>query len=205
MRRMSAFVVAGGLVAAVGAAALGGCGGGGGSSAAPAPACDAACQDAIAFRALRDAIKFVYNIMLAGNPVGEQDAGSACPFGGGDVRVSGEAVSDASQGTTHIPFPPGLTYVFDHCGYLEQDSDPSRTFTITLTGTITESGEIAAQSTSTTALKFDSDSMSLTGAVSSPAIPYSANADGGACAITLTQNGNDLSGTLCGRPVGLAL
>jgi hypothetical protein len=176
------------------------CGSGGGAAKA-APACDGSCQDAVALLGLRDAIKLAYNLELSGQAVGAQDAGpTACPLGG-TASVSGHATSNGVQGTTMVD----LTYVFDQCGSSNVDTDPTHVFTITITGTVTEKGSIAVQPSTTTALVFDSASMTLSGTVYAPAIPYAAAADGGACALMLGQSGNDVSGTLCGRPAGVTL
>jgi hypothetical protein len=53
----------------------------------------------------------------------------------------------------------------------------------------------------TTALLMASDSLTLTGTVYDPPISYSADA----CALELSQSGDDLSGTICGRPAGVDL
>jgi len=176
----------------------------GSSGAAPAAAaaCDASCRDAAALLGLRDAIKEIYNIGLFGQPTGVEDAGvPRCPLGGSAI-VYGHATSNADQGSTSVD----LTYVFDHCGYSNVDTDPTQVFSLTLTGTITESGTIAVQPSTTTALVFQSASMTITGTVYSPPVSYDASGgDGGACAIMLGQNGNDLSGALCGRSAGVTL
>jgi len=179
----------------LGIASLVACGGSGGGSSAT-PACDMACQDGVALVALRDAIKTVYNVTLQGQPVGPQNASTKCPLGG-MASVSGTATSNADQGTTTV----SLTYVFTACAYSETDSDPTQTFDMTLGGTITETGTIAVQPSSTTALDFTSAAMTFEGTVYGPPIDYTAKG----CAVQLGQNGNDLSGTLCGRNAGTAL
>jgi hypothetical protein len=216
------------------AAASVGCSGGG-SAPAP-PACDGACQDAVALYALRETVKLVYNATLQGNPVGPQHVGpTACPGpGAGTVEITGYATSDAQLGLTELAGDggaPGLTYVFHHCTYGQIDSNPNQSFEVTLDGTLSETGVIAVQPTATTALSFQSDAFALSGTVYDPPIPYAlapepgasgggAPGDGGAdgsdagdgagvagtgCALSLTQNGNQLSGTICGRSAGVTL
>jgi hypothetical protein len=174
------------LVSAVAAA----CGGGGGGSA-PTPPCDMACKDGVAVRSLRDAIKVVYNILLQGQPTGtglDKTLPKGCPLGG-TASVSGDASSNADQGATNV----NLTYVFTACTFSETDTDPTQTFQMKLDGTVTESGVIAVQPSSTTALTFHSDAMTFSGTVYYPAISYAE----GPCAVQLGQDGNDISGTLC--------
>ena len=169
----------------------------GGAGAKPAsPPCDGPCQDATAIEALRDAIKLAYNLTLQGQPVGAQSASTPCPLGG-SAQIKGTATSNANQGSTSV----ALTYVFDACAFSQVDTDPKQNYAMTLTGTITENGTIAVQPSASTALEFASTSMTFDGSVYAPSIPYSAEA----CVVTLGQNGNDLSGTLCGRAVGETL
>jgi hypothetical protein len=192
MKRVASMVVIASLVA---------CAGGGAGSAPKPPPCDAACQDGVALLSLRDAIKLVYNLTLQSHPVGPQDAMLPTPPGcqlGGTASVSGTATSNADQGTTTV----NLTYVFAQCGYPQTDSDPTQTFHLTLNGTITEVGTIAVQPSTTTALEFTSASFSLDGTVyDGPPLPYVQNG----CALRLVQNGNNLTGTFCGRDAGTML
>jgi hypothetical protein len=171
------------------------CGGSGGGSSTT-PSCNAACQDGVALLSLRDAIKLVYNYTLQSKPVGPQDAGTVCPLGG-SASVSGTASSNANQGTTTV----NLTYVFTNCVYSQIDPDPTQTFNLTLDGTVTEVGTIAVQPSSTTALQFTSSAFSFDGSVYGPPIDYLQKG----CALQLAQNGNNLSGTLCGRDAGTTL
>jgi hypothetical protein len=167
-----------------------------GASPAPSPPCDQACQDGNALLALRETMKLAYNLMVQGMPVGPQDATAPCPMGG-SVHITGTvATSNAVQGTTQLT----LTYVIDHCAYQTADSEPKQVFNMTFTGTIQESGTISAQG-GTTALTLTSDSVTLSGTVYDPPIPY--EADG--CALQLGQNGNRLAGMFCGRSAGVTL
>jgi len=173
------------------------CGSSGGGSSTT-PACDAACRDGVALLGLRLLIKQVYNTQLQTKPVGPQDSGTTtCPFHIGSAMVSGTASSNADQGTTTV----NLTYVFTNCLYSQIDSDPTQTFNLTLDGTITEVGTIAVQPSSTTALEFTSSSFSLDGSVYGPPINYAQKG----CSVKLAQNGNNLSGILCGRDAGTTL
>jgi hypothetical protein len=172
------------------------CGGGNSSPPDAAAACGASCMDAAAIHALRNAIKLVYNTSLQSKPVGMQDQTTPCPLGG-SAHVFGQATSNAGQGTTSVE----LTYVLALCAYSETSSDPTQTFAMTLTGTVTESGIIAVQPSSTTSLQFHSDAMTFSGTVYSQPIDYGASG----CVVVLGQDGNALSGTVCGRAAGLTL
>jgi hypothetical protein len=162
----------------------------------PPPPCDQSCMDATALLALRNAIKLMYNRTLQGMPVGMQDKMADCPLGG-TAHVTGTATSNANQGTTTV----GLTYAFESCAYSATDTDPSQTFSVTLTGSIVESGVLSSQPSSTTSLRFQSTSVTITGSVYTPPIHYEADA----CALDIGQNGNDVSGTLCERMAGVTL
>jgi hypothetical protein len=177
-------------------AALLGCGSGAGASPAPPPPCDQGCKDAGALRAMRDALKLIFNVTLQGKPVGAQDQTVPCPLGG-TARVYGQATSNAVQGTTDVQ----LTYALDHCAYSQKDTDPAQTYSMTVSGTISETGTLAVQPSATTALELKSDAMTFAGTVYDPPIDYSASA----CPIVLGQNGNQLAGTICGRQAGLTL
>lgn len=163
----------------------------------PTPAeCDPQCQDDVALRSLREAMKLIYNLKLQGMPVGEQDASSPCPQGG-SARVYGTATSNELQGSTEVL----LTYTFSRCHYLVVDNTPEENYEMTVTGEVTQSGVLAVQPTVTTALLFHGNAVSLAGTVYDPALTYEIEA----CPLELSQSGNELSGTLCGRPVGVDL
>ena len=163
------------------------------SSAGPsptAPTCDQVCQDGVAVRALREMIKLAYNLTLQGKPVGPKQASSPCPEGG-SVSVAGEASSNADQGTTTVD----LTYTFDACVYRQIDSDAAQNYLMTVQGVIREQGILAVQPSTTSAVSFESEQVTLTGEVYSPSIPY----DAPQCPLDLNQNGNRLAGTICDR------
>jgi hypothetical protein len=168
---------------------------GSGNTPSPPP-CDAICQDQTAVRALREMIKLAYNITLQGKPVGTYDATVPCPLGG-TARIAGSASSNAVQGSTFV----SLTYTFTDCNYLQRDPDPVQNYTMKISGTIVENGTIAVQPQTTTGLELKSDSMSMSGNVYQP--PSDFNAD--KCPIVLGQDGNVVSGTICGRQVGVTL
>ena len=178
------------------AVALLGCASNAGNAPAPPPPCDQSCQDGIALRAVREAMKTAYNHLLTGRDAGPQDASTPCPLGG-SVHVYGTATSNAAQGATIVQ----LTYAFDHCKYLRVDTDPLQNYAVTLNATITEGGTLAVQPTSTTSLNLAADALDLTGTVHDPALDYAASA----CALQLGQDGNQLSGLLCGRKAGVSL
>jgi hypothetical protein len=160
------------------------------------PPCDQACQDGVALTAVRDELKLIYNLTLQGKPVGKQDATTDCPLGG-SAHVFGTATSNADVGTTSV----SLTYVLAQCDYSQTDTDPTQTYTMTVTGTITESGTLSDQPSSTTALTIKSPSLTVDGTVYSPPLTY----DEMNCAMDLGQSGSELSGTFCGRSAGGSL
>lgn len=160
------------------------------------PPCDDRCKDGIAIRALRETVKLVYNLTLQAKPVGEQDAVTACSFNG-SARVFGFATSNPVQGATEVD----LTYELSECAHAEYDEDPRENYQMGFQGRLTQVGVLAVQPTATTALLMQSESLSMAGYVNDPPSEFSALD----CEIELAQSGNDLSGTLCGRPVGVDL
>jgi hypothetical protein len=163
-----------------------------GSAATPAPApppCDEACKDGIAIKALREMTKLAFNLTLQGKPVGTHDLSRPCPLGG-TVRVFGTATSNAIQGATEVQ----LTYVLAGCGYLFKDDDAKDNYQMVLTGTITQEGIIAVQPSASSALVMKSETMRFSGTVYDPPLAYEAE-----CPVELGQNGNLLTGKLCGR------
>ena len=176
------------------AVAVPGCGAS--ANTTPPPPCDQACKDGVAIKALREGMKLVFNLTLQGKPVGAHDETVPCPLGG-KARVFGEATSNAVQGATDVK----LTYVLEACGYSQKDNTPRNNHKLTATGTVTQFGTLAVQPTATTALVMKSDAVTLSGTVYDPPLDY----DEKACPVQLSQNGNQLSGTLCGRAVGTNL
>ena len=180
----------------MGAWLLSGCGAGP-RPAAP-PACDQACQDGVALRGARSMMKLAYNQLVMGKKVGAQDAQTKCPkLGGteGSVHVFGDATANAVQGDSFV----SLSYDFQNCSYAAPpDPTADQNYSVTLTGLVTESGTIAVQPTSTTALLIESDSLSVSGTVYDPPLDYAAMN----CALAVSQNGTGVAGTLCGRKAG---
>lgn len=162
----------------------------------PVPPCDARCEDGIAARALRETVKLAYNLTLQANPVGAQDETTECPLGG-SARVFGTATSNPVQGATEVD----LTYELDRCAVIEIDEEADESYQMIVHGTLTQIGIMAVQPSATTALVMRSDAMSLGGYVHDPPREYVALD----CAVELGQNGNDLAGLLCDRPVGVDL
>ncbi|MFO0641210.1 MAG: hypothetical protein U0183_18445 [Polyangiaceae bacterium] len=160
------------------------------------PPCDTVCQDETAVRAIRETMKLVYNLTLQGKPVGKQDQAIACPKGG-RAYVYGEASSNAEQGTTAV----SLTYEAEACGYQQRDDDVEETYDLVLQGKIQQDGVLAVQPGSSTALVMKSESITVSGTIREPAIPYRIEG----CKLEMTQNGNRLTATVCGRTVGVDL
>jgi hypothetical protein len=181
----------------LGAVVLAACGGSSAGSKPVVPPCDLTCQDQIGVTGAREMLKLIYNLGLQGQPVGNQDAMAPCPLGG-SAHVFGTASSNAVQGSTMVQ----LTYVLDQCVYQNVDpTTPTQNYDLTVTGTFVETGTLAVQPSSTTALGITGTGITISGTVDDPAVMY----DAAACALELQQNGNDLSGTICARSVGVSL
>lgn len=159
------------------------------TSPPPPPPCDDACKDGVAIKALRETTKLAYNLTFQGKPVGAHDLVTPCPLGGG-ARVFGAATSNALQGSTEVK----LTYVLAECAYLFKDDDAEDNYAMTITGTITQEGILAVQPSSTSAVVMKSDLVKMIGTVYDPPLDYAAE-----CPVELGQNGNKLTGTVCGR------
>lgn len=167
-----------------------------GSKAAPAAtSCDMACLDGVALRSVRTTMKLAFNLTLQGKPVGPQDATVSCP-NGGTAHLFGTVASNAIQGATMVD----LRYELTDCEYLAKEDHAERNFHLTLTGTLSEKGTLAVQPTATTALVIASSDLTLSGTVYDPPSPYS----GSKCVLQVTQDGNDVGGTMCGRAVGFS-
>lgn len=160
-----------------------------GPSKAPPPPCDEACKDGVAIKGLRETMKLAFNLTLQGKPVGEQDLTTPCPFGG-TARVHGTATSNATQGTTEVR----LTYELAECSYLFQDDDAEDNYSLTISGSVSQTGIIAVQPSATSAVIMRSDNVTLKGTVYDPPLGYEAQ-----CPVELGQNGNKLTGKICGR------
>jgi hypothetical protein len=172
------------------------CGSNAGNSPSAPPPCDQTCEDQIGVRGTREVIKLVYNLGLQGKPVGNEDAMAPCPLGG-SAHVFGTASSNAIQGSTEVQ----LTYVLDHCVYQSVSTTPEDNYSLTVSGTFVEMGTLAVQPSATTALGIHGTGVTVSGTVDDPAVPY----DDENCVLDVQQDGNDVSGTLCTRTVGVSL
>jgi hypothetical protein len=179
------------LLASVCALALSGCG----AKATPeATSCDEKCADGVALRSLREVLKFAYNQVIAGKRVGPQDA-VAREFRSGTVHVFGNVTSNAAQGLT---FVEDLTYEISQCALTHVDNTADQNYDMTFDGVVVQNGTIAVQPTAPTALSMKSEGITMSGTVYDPSQPY----DVAGCAVDVTQNGNNVSGKLCGRTAG---
>ena len=166
----------------------GGCGSAATAPPAPPP-CDDKCKDGVALKAIRETTKLAFNLTLQGKPVGTHDLTTPCPMGGA-ARVFGTASSNAVQGATEVK----LTYVLVECKYLFKDDDAEDNYSMTISGVMTQEGIIAVQPSATSALVMKSETMKLAGTVYDPPLDYAAE-----CPVEMGQNGNKLTGTICGR------
>jgi hypothetical protein len=165
----------------------------------PAPPCDQVCQDGVALRGLREAMKFGYNREVATRPVGAQDATTTCysydGSQGGSVHIFGAATVNAIQGASIVE----LNFDFENCHWtVPPDATAAQNYALTLTGTLSEEGTISVQPTATTALSIESGSVSVSGTVYDPPVDYAVSN----CTLSLIQSGNAVSGSLCGRRAG---
>ena len=175
------------------------CACGAGASPAAPPPCDQSCQDGVALRGTREAMKLAFNLLVQAHPVGAQDSHGDCRSSNGashgSVRVFGDATSNAVQGSSFVD----LEYDFVDCAYSVPPSvTPEQNYGLVFTGHVRQKGTIAVQPSSTTALVIESESLSLSGTVYDPPVDYAADA----CALSITQQGSQVSGTLCGRNAG---
>lgn len=171
---------------------------GAGAKPAPAPSCDQSCQDDVAVRAMRTAMRFAFNKGISAMDVGPQNVTLPCLPNGdgiGSVRIFGDAEANADQGASFL----SLTYDFENCFY---SAPPSATadenYAITMTGVVTEAGTLSQQPSATTALTILSTSLSVSGTVYDPPLDYQASA----CAFAVNQTGNDVAGFWCERAAG---
>jgi hypothetical protein len=176
---------------------LSGCGAG--AQPDPAPPCDQACLDGTALRGLRETMKLAYNLLIQGRPVGAQDGSTPCRSSdgsvGGKVHVFGEATANAVQGSSFVK----LEYEFEECAYAAPpNAIPNQNYSLVVTGHVKQEGTLAVQPSSTTALLIDSDSLRLSGTVYDPPLAYELSG----CELAVAQQGNRISGTLCGRNAG---
>ena len=179
------------------ASIVSGCGAG--AQPDPPPPCDRICQDGIGLRGLRETMKLAYNLLIQGRPVGPQDGMTPCRSSdgseGGKVHVFGQASSNAVQGSSFVE----LEYDFEQCAYsVPPSATANENYSLTVTGRVKQQGTLAVQPSSTTALVIDSDSLSLAGTVYDPPLEYELSG----CELAVAQQGNRVSGVLCGRNAG---
>jgi hypothetical protein len=169
----------------------------------PPPPCDSECADGIALRALRESMKYAFNMTLQKLPVGVHDVTTEA-FISGSARVHGSAFTDAQLGATTVD----LTYEFSKAAYFQKDNEPKENFIMVVNGTITQKGTIAVQPSSPTSLLMKSESMYFGGQVYDPLIEYvnPPLVDGLppplGCPVELNQNGSSVAGRLCGNFAG---
>jgi hypothetical protein len=156
----------------------------------PNPPCERKCQDGVALRAIREMMKFAFNMTLQMQPVGYNDL-TTDKFLRGTARVFGNAYANSEQGVTDVD----LTYVFTQAVYAKKQDDPEQNYIMGLDGIITQTGKMAVQPSSPTSLKMHSESLTLAGKVYDPPIDY---LDMGHNLVML-QNGNSVSGVFCDR------
>jgi hypothetical protein len=176
-----------------GALALVGCG-----SPTPAPAppatCDTACADGIALYALRQTMRLIYNEALTAQDAGARDGGGECLTG--TAAVGGTAVPDGGFGSVGV----SLSYEFAACQLLRKETTPGHDYDLTFAGTVSQEGAIDVLGASTMTLAIKSDALSFSGTVYDPPVQH----EGSSCVVDVTQNGNDVVGTICGRPAGFS-
>jgi hypothetical protein len=169
---------------------------GGNPPAAPAT-CDQACEDGIALRALRAGMRFAFNYVIAAMPVGKQDAMAPC-IPSGSVHIVGTADSNAMLGTSELD----LTYTMTNCKIpAPKSTTPDRNYSLTVNGAIHEKGQLAMGGP-TTALVFTGTDLTFAGTVYDPPLPYDEPKPMQPnCTLSASQDGNNMTGTLCGREV----
>jgi hypothetical protein len=89
-----------------------------------------------------------------------------------------------------------LTYQVPGClSENKNDPTPEQNFSLVITGTLTEVGTLGGGNTNAVVIR--GDGVSFSGSVFDPAYEYVET-----CDLDLVQNGNNVSGRLCGRTAG---
>ena len=168
----------------------------------PSPPCEQECKDAVALRALREMMKYAFNLIVQGRPVGPQD-GVTDLFLSGTARIFGVVTADPLQGVTKVEH---LTYVFTNANYGTKEDEPDENYDVVLDGTLTQEGIIAVQPSATTAVRIRGTDVRLAGKVYDPPLDYGPPLDYAepGCVVDVTQSGNDVAGNFCGRKAGFS-
>jgi hypothetical protein len=167
-----------------------------GSSTPPAPptTCDTACADGIVLYALRQTMMLIYNETVLGHEAGALDGGGECLTG--TAAAGGTALPDGGVAAIGV----SLSYDFGACRLLRRETTPGHDYDLTFAGTVSQEGTIAVLNTSTMTLAIKSDALSFSGTVYDPPV----HCEGSSCVVDVKQNGNDVTGTICGRPAAFS-
>lgn len=143
-------------------------------------------------RALRETLKFAFNLTVQGRPAGQHDRTVACAFGG-TARVYGSVLAEAELGANEVD----LTYELTDCAALQYDEEAPKEYNhrLTFTGVVLQEGTIAVQPTAKTTLYMSSSSLSFSGTVHEPPLSY----EEPLCTLTIEQASAVVSGTICER------
>jgi hypothetical protein len=107
------------------------------------------------------------------------------------VHIVGEVESNAMLGTSQV----NLTYTFTDCqNPSPKSTTPERNYNLTMNGAVSENGMLAMGGP-TTSLVLMGTGIGFSGTVYDPAVDYSQKD----CELSGNQDGNNVTGTLCGR------
>ena len=84
------------------------------------------------------------------------------------------------------------------CVLVPPSATPNENYSLVMTGRVTQQGTLAVQPSSTTALLIDSEALSVSGTVYDPPLAYELSD----CKLSVAQQGNRVSGVICGRNAG---
>ena len=146
----------------------------------PTYTCDQECQDGHVAYGFVDCFWFIWNQHIAGQPSGQKDLTVNGPHGG-TIHIYGTtAVSNNGINTVH------LTYDMTNCKSMNQH------YNLTFTGSMSCDGTF---SSSYTAMGYTCDSLIYSGTVCEKTNTQVS----GFCPVTIAEETNGLSGTICGR------
>lgn len=205
-----------------------------GSSPEPSAPCDQRCQDAVALRALRETMRYAYNRYIKTKDAGAQDQpGKPCETYAGSVAIHGIAIPNDEQGSTEVDLTydflsclarrtearPDLNYNLSLKGTVNEVGSISAVSTSTMALEIRTIGGADGGVDGETDGGVDGETdgggdgdvdgavegglastMSFVGTVYDPPIAYSAIG----CEVVAVQNGNNVTGTICGRLAGFS-